>query len=1100
MKLPQPLLSSLSRSSSKVLRAAGLSLASLVTALALIYAFMQAANVHAAGAAQETPPAPEDIDQAVASDLQVETSVNEESARPGDTITYTVRYTNSLSVAITNVTISDTISRWQSFFGEYTSSPNIPIEQFSYSGSDSIGYALSWQIPLLPPQSSGEIKFSVVISPTNEPSFTKPMILLGNAVAIRSSQTSPPVTGAYDDAVTMVIGPLLTISKTAAANVLPGHVLTYTLTVVNNNRADAIPATNILIVDTIPNETTFLSANNGGMYDPGTNRVSWLLPGPLQPGGSLSVQFAVLVNEQLALPATIRNPRIAFSVTSAEVQLPVYGTRDVNTPVASLLQKTVVDKDGGTVRVFPTEEVTYTITVYNPLSVTLMGVIVTDTMPGNPEPFTFVRAVAGSPAPTIVENGRKLVWQVNLAGWGSTSLSFVARVPRQTRIRDNGSNERYYNTLSAYHPQANFKPANNLAEVLVYAALTMDKQVTPNHGLTGDVVTYTINLTNHGPFVMSDIRLTETLPANFHYLYMVSGPAPLPNYRYNPVVWAGLTVQPGQTYQLIFAAVIDGNWLVYYGNNLSAYSPDAYIPRRIDIARVLVDPPLAINKTVQPTTAYLGSTIRYDLQLTNRSDVTWTMDWLRDDLPDGFYQVGGSNGNIAELYFIPPVAIPPGGVWNGSFNAQISDVNCGLLPRTYPNAAEAISIHTISPATLVATNASNLAPVVVEPNIKVDLIPYRYAVIAGSVFTYTLHLNNVSPTAALNSTIVVTLPTGFSYVGSPPGQLVPSVNGQTLTWTGIDLLGNSQMWIVFRVQVAAGVSTGIKTPSFSATSPSYVCFGKLGSGDHPQGDGKVSVVLWGLEFSKRAIRSQVPPMALVDFEITLKNNDAYDFIVATVTDTLPTGFTYYSMVSGPLPSLVQPGRLVWRNVLIPPTDPKWTVRLQSSPLYGTYQNQITAYSSETNVLPGASGFVSVLPLFDLKKDVRASPAIPGTIIPYTITLVNQSQSTYSSILVTDTLPVGFTYLRTRSGPMPISLGTNNGRPVWSIPELRGNCTGGCAIQLAFDVFISPLASPGVYYNRVIGSSPSGSVPGPINTAPLTITQAAANIFLPVVVR
>ena len=190
MKLSQPLLSSLSRLSSKVLRAAGLSLASLVTALALIYAFMQAANVHAAGTAQETPPAPEDIDQAVASDLQVETSVNEESARPGDTITYTVRYTNSLSVAITNVTISDTISRWQSFFGEYTSSPNIPIEQFSYSGSDSSGYALSWQIPLLPPQSSGEIKFSVVISPTNEPSFTKPMILLGNAVAIRSSQTS----------------------------------------------------------------------------------------------------------------------------------------------------------------------------------------------------------------------------------------------------------------------------------------------------------------------------------------------------------------------------------------------------------------------------------------------------------------------------------------------------------------------------------------------------------------------------------------------------------------------------------------------------------------------------------------------------------------------------------------------------------------------------------------------------------------------------------------------------------------------------------------------------------------------------------------------
>ncbi len=1099
MKLSQSFTTPSSRPLFKVLRAAGMSFASLATALGLIYAFMQAVNVRAAPAAQETPPAQVDIDQAVASDLQVETSVNNETARPGDTITFTVRYTNSLAVAITNVTISDTISRWQTFSGEYASSPNIPVEQFSYSGSDSTGYALSWQIPLLPPQSSGEITFRTVISPTNEPAFTKPIILVGNAVAIRSSQTSPPVSGAYDDAVTMVMGPLLSLSKTADASVLPGHILTYTLTVVNNSRSDAIPATNLLIVDSVPNETAFLSANNGGVYDPVTNQVSWLLPGPLQPGGSLSMQFAVLVNERTTAN-DIRNSRIAYSVTSAEVQLPVYGTRDITTPIASLLQKTVVDKNGGAVQVFPTEEVTYTITVYNPLSVTLMGVVVTDTMPGDPEPFTFVRAVPGSPAPTIVENGRKLVWQVDLLAWGSVSFSFVARIPRQTYIRDNWTDERYYNTLSAYHPQAYFETASNLAEVRVYAALIMDKQVTPNHGLTGDVVTYTINLTNRSTFVVSNIRLTDTLPADFHYLYMVSGPAPLPEYRYNPVVWAGLTVQPGQTYQLIFAVVVDGNWLTTYGNNLSAYSPDAFIPRRTNIARVTVDPPLAINKTVQPTIAYLGSTIRYDLQLTNRSDVTWTMDWLRDDLPDGFYQVGGSNGNIAELYFIPPVAIPPGGVWSGAFNAQISDVNCSLLPRTYPNAAGAISIHTVLPESLTAVNASNLAPVVVEPNIKVDLVPYRYAVLAGGIFTYTLHLNNVSPTAASNSTIVVTLPADFSYAGSPPGQLVPSVNGQQLTWTGINLPGNSQMWIVFRVQVGAGVSTGVKTPTLSATSPSYVCFGRLGSGDHPQGDGRVLVVLWGLELSKRALRSQVPPLALVDFEITLKNNDAYDFIVATVTDTLPTGFTYYSMVSGPLPSLVQPGRLVWRNVLIPPTDPKWTVRLQSSPLYGTYQNRITAYSSETNILPGVSGFVSVSPLFDLKKDVRTSPAIPGTIVPYTITLVNQSQSTYSSILVTDTLPAGFTYLRTRSGPTPISLGPNNGRPVWSIPELRGNCTGGCAIKLAFDVFIHPLTSPGVYYNRVIGSSPSGSVPGPINTAPLTITQAAANVFLPVIVR
>lgn len=1064
-----------------------------ICGLALIYAFMRTVNATAAPAQFETNPAPDAPEATLDTDLQIRTYVSDEAVRPGDLLTFTLRYTNTLSRVVTNVLIEDTVGGGQIFDGLYRSTPEIPTGQYTYSGSEATGYTLQWQLPSLAAYATGEIIFTTRAITTTEPNIDENIILLGNAVEI-TSQTEP-VSGNSDDAVAMVVGPLLSITKTTSPpTVLPGHLLTYTLTVANNQRTDAIAATNLVITDELPANTTFVSASNSGVYKTQASAVVWNFSGPIQPGGNLAVRFTVRVTDRIDTNATIRNYRDAYHVQSAEISQPIRGDRSIATGINPVLLKTAADRNGGPVTAYPTEEVTYTITIHNPLPDPVYGVVMTDTMPGNPAPFTYVRPAFGSPAPTVVNGGWSLVWVVDLPGWGSVTRSFVVQIPRNTYIPNDDTNMTYRNPrLSAAHPLTYFRPEVNLAPVRVDAALVLNKVVNPTHAMTGDPVTYVITLQNRGPFVVSNIRLTDTLPADFHYLSTTSGPQPLQGYRYNPVVWTALQVARGSSYNMGFVAEVDGMWLTTYRNQLCAYSPDAYIPCVTREAPVEVDPPVGVNKTVAPATAFLGSTLTYNLSLTNRSDVSWSFDQILDDLPDGFYQVGGSWGNVASLSYNPPQNIPPSGSWSGSFTASINDVNCSILPRAYPNASGAIQVHFTSPENLIAVNAVNLAPVTVNPNIQVELTAFRQTVQPGSVFTYTMVMRNVSPVAANSSTVNLTLPDGFSYINTVQG-LAPTVSGQVLTWQGVNINAGAEIRMAFRVQVSPTISLGNKTPTFSATA-NGVCFGRLSGG-------LVRVEDYVVEFNKEAVQDRIPPLTLVDFEITINNRDDYPFHLVTVTDTMPAGFTYYSMVSGPPPTSVQGNKVVWRNVTIPANTTRWTVRMQSGPLYGDYTNSVWAVSPETTMIAAASGVVHVLPLFDLKKDVAPGVYYPGMVVPYTITLVNQSDVTYNNIRITDTLPLGFRYYRSRQGyPAPIALGPNGTQPVWNISSLRANCTTmGCTTRIAFEARVSPWVPVGSYTNQVIGSSPSGSIPGPINTAPVTLRAWNSIIYLPLVRR
>ena len=120
---------------------------------------------------------------------------------------------------------------------------------------------------------------------------------------------------------------VLRVSKTAPATVAPGAQLTYTLSYGNTGTANAA---NVVIRDTVPTGTTFVSATDGGVFSNGV--VTWNI-GALNAGVTgRTVSFTVSVSGSLSGGTIINNNNYTIEATSVT---PVQGTPVTTTVTGS---------------------------------------------------------------------------------------------------------------------------------------------------------------------------------------------------------------------------------------------------------------------------------------------------------------------------------------------------------------------------------------------------------------------------------------------------------------------------------------------------------------------------------------------------------------------------------------------------------------------------------------------------------------------------------------------------------------------------------------------------------------------------------------------
>lgn len=209
---------------------------------------------------------------------------------PGDPLTYTLAITNSGSVSAYGLVVTDVLPAHLSIAGDILPPPDQQDGQtLAWTGLDSLAQG-----------SSTEIRIPVV-SDITTPDGT----VLANAATVAYQNefgTQYDPVEASDD--TTVQGPVLSIEKSAAPDpVIAGAPLTYTLDISNDGPG---AASHVVVTDTVPENTTYLSCSGGESCFESAGVVQWDL-GSLPATSNTSVDFQVQVSDSLATGSQLLN-------------------------------------------------------------------------------------------------------------------------------------------------------------------------------------------------------------------------------------------------------------------------------------------------------------------------------------------------------------------------------------------------------------------------------------------------------------------------------------------------------------------------------------------------------------------------------------------------------------------------------------------------------------------------------------------------------------------------------------------------------------------------------------------------------------------------
>jgi serine protease AprX len=237
--------------------------------------------------------------------LQIEKIVSNSSVMPGDLITYTLTITHVHEVSpTTNVVLTDTLPVATSFIS--ATSPYTPM-----------GNTIQWSFPTLGAMETRRLDLVVRADITATGTITN------EDYAVRSDQVAlvrgkPVITQ-------LEALQFLKLNKVASASmVLPGNLITYTLTI--SNVQESIPVTNLVLTDTIPAGSTLISATSP--YTNNGNVIHWEFPSL---GGLSTLSVELVVKVDLTAFGSITNSN--YGVLSDQVAL----IRGV--PVSTLLGK-----------------------------------------------------------------------------------------------------------------------------------------------------------------------------------------------------------------------------------------------------------------------------------------------------------------------------------------------------------------------------------------------------------------------------------------------------------------------------------------------------------------------------------------------------------------------------------------------------------------------------------------------------------------------------------------------------------------------------------------------------------------------------------------
>ena len=608
----------------------------------------------------------------------------------------------------------------------------------------------------------------------------------------------------------------------------------WTLNITNNGPSNA---TNVVVTDILPEGLEWIEDNTNGGYDPQTGilRIDTLNVGEVyivtivtkvKKTGNITNNVSVIADEY-DYNVTNNNDHANINVNSA-CDLAV--TKSVNASSVNLH-----------------DLVKWTITVSNNGPDTATGVIVSDLLPKS-----LIWVSDDSHGSYNHDSGE---WNIGELNKGSTvRLNIVSRVNATGTIA---------NYVSVSGNEFDWDTSNNFASktVNVYDACDLGIVKSVSEGIVnyGDVVCWTLTVTNYGPDVASGVRIYDTLPDGFVYLNSTG------NYSNGVVEIGDLAVGGSVSVKIYSRANITGSFVNVASVKGNEYDQNPKNNR--DNVYLVVKPAtdLIVTKDVNNTVPNFEDVVEWTITVKNNGPDNATGVTVIDLLPKSLKFIR-SNGNYDNNT----------GKWNiGNLNkgsTAILKIICSVNATgvtenkvsVYGNEFDWDKSNNNASKIINVPEASDLG---IVKSVSDGVVNY------GDVVCWTLTVTNYGPDVASGVRIYDTLPDGFVFLNST---------------------GNYSNGVVEIGDLAVGGSVSVKIYSRANITGSFVNVASVKGDEYDQNPknnmDNVSLVVKPATdlIVTKAVSNSTPNFAdEITWTITVKNNGPDNANGVVVTELLP---------------------------------------------------------------------------------------------------------------------------------------------------------------------------------------------------------------------
>ncbi len=722
----------------------------------------------------------------------------------GGTIIYTQVVTNTGTSAITNGSVSETITPAANMtFASVTAPAGWTCTGFPVSPctNPSVGAGVSGTFT---------VKYSVNAG-------TGSGTAIVNTATVNATNQSYGANSAVANDIVATAGQADLVLSTAGSpgTVLAGNDITYTQTVTNNG---PLAATNANFTEATPPNTTFQSV---------IAPAGWTCTAPaVGSTGNVVCTDPSLANGTSGNIVVVVNVPSSVTATTITAASSLSATNSVNTSTTSVVTTVniacdlTVTNSGSPNPVTVGANLTFTQTVYNHGPSNCSTATFAEPTPTNTT-FVSVSAVTTGGGTWTCLNVAPVACTNPSVPPGSTgTITAIYKVTGGTTITD---------TDTASTTTRDTNPLDNSATVIIgvttgtQADLSVTNSGSPSPVTAGNNITYTQSVTNNGPATANAPVFTETLPANTTAVSL-TGPAGWTCVLATRTCTDTANMAANATASFSYVVTVNSNvvqgTVIAETDSVSSTTSDPNTGNN----SVTVNVPaqgsadLSVTNTASPVPVQATNNITYTQVVTNNGPSTATSVTLTDAVPANTtaFSIGGPAGWICTL--ATRTCTNPSFAPGTATITFVVTVNAGTVAGTAINETVNVSSAVTDPN---LTNNSATAADVVATATQSDLVttnsPSSSSVAAGSNVTYTQTVTNNGP-AVTNAgmTFTETTPPNTTFQSMTPpatgwtcGTLPPVGGTGTITCTASGSLAvNSTASFALVLQVNSGTTSG----------------------------------------------------------------------------------------------------------------------------------------------------------------------------------------------------------------------------------------------------------------------------------------------------